>query len=222
MLLPYHNDCIPYQLPIYESNYLLHPHTGLQLIKVRAESMHLACLDTPGTMATVRGVEREELEGLCQGAKAGGLGEVCVANHIFPKGFVLSGTTPAVNFVKDELQKAGFSAKDVAVSGAFHSALMSSAVPKIGSALESVSLSPPTIPVYSNVTGLSYRSPEQIRTHLAAQVTQPVLWEQTIRNMIASSPHGITFVELGPGHQLKAMLKRIDKDAFQRCISIEA
>lgn len=183
--------------------------------------MHTACLETPGTMATVRGAEVEELTDLCLRAKAAGLGEVGVANHIFPKGHVVSGETPAVQFVKDEVQRAGFSVKDIAVSGAFHSALMSSAVPKIASALASVHLSPPTIPVYSNVTGLAYRTTEDIRTQLAAQVTQPVLWEQSVRNIVTSGLPELTFVELGPGRQLKAMLKRIDKDAFKRCISVE-
>ncbi len=183
--------------------------------------MQAACLEAPGTMATVRGIEGGELERLCQRAKASGVGEVCVANHIFPKGYVVSGTTPAVQFVKDELQQAGCSAKDIAVSGGFHSALMSSAVPKITSALESVRLSLPSIPVYSNVTGLPYRSTKDIKTQLSAQVTRPVLWEQSVRNIMASSPPGITFVELGPGHQLKVMLKRIDKDAFKQCVSVE-
>ena len=185
--------------------------------------MQEACQQPEGTMSSVIGIqETSSLESLCKEAKELGLGEVCIANYIFPRGFVVSGYKRAVDYVKQKAQSMfDASVKDVAVSGAFHSPLMSSAVPKLRTALDQIEISQPNIPVYSNVTGLPCRSTAEIKTQLAEQVVKPVLWEACIRNMIRDSCGMPVFVELGPGKQLKAMLKRIDREAFKRCLNFE-
>lgn len=194
--------------------------TGLHLIRIRAEAMNESCQENKGSMATVIGIQEETLLEFCEQAKQGGLGEACIANRIFPKGSVISGNTPAVDFVTDKAKKSGGSVKAVAVSGAFHSPLMTSAVPKLQAALEKVDVSPPRVPVYSNVTGLPYKTVDEIKTNLAAQVVKPVLWEASIRNMIVDHS-GATFVELGPGRQLKAILRRINRDTFKTCTNVD-
>jgi [acyl-carrier-protein] S-malonyltransferase len=88
---------------------------------------------------------------------------------------------------------------------------MASAQPKLQAALASVHLSPPPIPVLSNVTARPHADVEAIRARLVEQVTSSVRWEETIRYFLAD---GFTrFIELGPGTALSGFMKRIDKAA---------
>jgi [acyl-carrier-protein] S-malonyltransferase len=102
-------------------------------------------------------------------------------------------------------------AKELVVSGAFHSPLMESAKEKLGEELKSAQIFEARKPVYANVTALPVTSPEDIRSLLFRQVTSPVLWEQTIQNMWND---GFTdFVEIGPGKVLQGLVKRIAPQA---------
>ena len=198
-------------------------HVGLRLIKVRAEAMHEACLVTEGSMASLLNIEVDKVKQLCMEANETLGTHVCIGIHMFPKAMVISGTTKGVKFVKDKAETQGAVVKSVAVAGAFHSPLMNSAVPKLQRFLDSVDMVLPRIPVYSNVTSRPYSTVEEIKECLADQVTKPVLWEASIRNMLADRRGEIpsaTFVEVGSGKQLKAMLKRIDLDSFKTCRSV--
>ena len=183
--------------------------------------MQEACLLRAGAMLTVIGLDDKELERMCCDVQATQSGDVCIANYIFPRGHVISGCTRSVEVVSTRAQAAGASTKRVAVSGAFHSPLMEPAVATLRSVLEGLQIHSPKIPVYSNVTGRPYTSVSEIRECLALQVTRPVLWETVVRNMIQDHA-GIQFCEIGPGKQLKAMLRRIDREAYKQCINIEA
>ena len=184
--------------------------------------MQEACQQNEGTMLTVIGLPEEQLKQMChhvQNTERAGV--VCIANFIFPRGCVISGHVRAVEMVGTMAQEAGASIRKLAVSGAFHSPLMKPAVFKIRSVLDSIQIHPPKIPVYSNITGRPYSSVSEIRECLALQVTQPVLWETVIRNM-ARDNINIRFYEVGPGKQLRAMLHRIDREAYKQCTNIEA
>ena len=182
--------------------------------------MQNACQQHAGTMLTVIGLPEAELERMCREVQTEEGEAVCIANFIFPQGYVISGCVRSVEAVGIRAQGAGASTKPVSVSGAFHSPLMEPATAKLRSVLETLQINVPRIPVYSNVTGRPYSSVSEIRDGLALQVTSPVRWETALRNMIADNPD-IRFYEIGPGKQLKAMLRRIDKDAYKQCINIE-
>lgn len=168
-------------------------------------------------MLSVIGLHEDALQQLCSEAEKEGHGTVRIANYIFPKGFVLSGTSSSLQFVRRKVEtNRDVALKGVAVSGAFHSSLMSSAVQLLSDALAAVKVIMPRVPVYSNVTGQQYVSPEEIKHNLCAQVTHPVLWNLTIDNMLRDQPDA-TFVEVGPGRQLRAILKRINPMAFKYC-----
>ena len=206
--------------------------------------MHEACKEQPSGMLTLVGLEEQRVNLLCRMCKeklpTGA--EICIANYLFPKGYVVSGTGEALKLIRElasGLEDVRCTIKDVHVSGAFHSSLMTSAVVKLWKGLEKADISVPRIPVYSNVTGLPYSGVEEIRHRLAEQVIKPVLWEATMRNMIERArgreeePLGeeregegegegereVRFVEVGPGRQLRSMLKRIDNNAFKKCIN---
>jgi [acyl-carrier-protein] S-malonyltransferase len=88
---------------------------------------------------------------------------------------------------------------------------MASAQPKLQAELAKIQISPPVVPVISNVTAVAHSSPSEISTRLVEQVTSSVLWEKSMRALLAQ---GFTrFIELGPGTALSGFMKRIDKTA---------
>ena len=208
--------------------------------------MHDACTEQPSGMLTIVGLEEQTVNRLCLECKerlSRGAEEICIANYLFPKGYVISGTREALKLMRElvsGLRDVRCTVKEVRVSGAFHSKLLTSAVAKLRKGLEKAEISAPRIPVYSNVTGLPYSGVEEIRQRLAEQIIKPVLWETTIRNMIErgrekveeneggggerdgegeEDGREVQFVEVGPGRQLRSMLKRINSDAFKKCIN---
>jgi [acyl-carrier-protein] S-malonyltransferase len=99
----------------------------------------------------------------------------------------------------------------LAVAGAFHTSLMQPAVERLAAALAGVAMQPPRIPVIGNVDATAHRDPEAIRELLVKQVVSPVLWEDSLRKLLA---HGHSpFWEVGPGRVLRGLLKRIDRKA---------
>lgn len=183
--------------------------------------MHSACISTQSNMYTLIGLEENIITGLLSDAKQVYPNtELCIANYLFPKGYVVSGSRDAILLVNEKASAMGCVTKKVAVAGAFHSPLMKPALPSLQAALEVADISMPTVPVYSNVTGQPYMSIEEIRANLVTQVIKPVLWESTIRNMLETNDK-LKFVEIGSGTSLKAILKRIDKKAFKSCQSVE-
>ena len=200
--------------------------------------MHEACKEQPSGMLTLVGLEEQRVNDLCHECRdrlpRGA--EICIANYLFPKGYVVSGTEEAIKLMRElvsSLKDVRCTVKEVQVSGAFHSSLMTSAVAKLWKGLEIADISVPRMPVYSNVTGLPYSGVEEIRQRLAEQVVKPVLWEATIRNMVErgrekgeerereewEEEREVYFVEVGPGRQLRSMLKRIDNEAFKKYIN---
>lgn len=182
-------------------------------------------------MLTLVGLRLEDLQGIISTVKNSHPDcEVCVGNYLFPSGYVVSGNTEPVREVAAAAEGRGALIKEVRVSGAFHSQLMRPAVAELEAVLRNTDIQVPNFCVYSNVTGLPYQSVEEIRTGLALQLTKPVLWEDTMCDMIRNWLHRteatgdiegekeeVKFLEVGPGRQLKTILKRIDRTAFRSC-----
>jgi [acyl-carrier-protein] S-malonyltransferase len=125
---------------------------------------------------------------------------------------VISGETEKIaKAVELAKNKGARKAVELKVAGAYHSPLMASAQPKLAAELAKANVSVTTVPVISNVSALPYGRPDGIRLRLVEQVTSPVLWEQSMRVLLAQ---GFTrFIELGPGTALGGFMKRIDKSA---------
>jgi [acyl-carrier-protein] S-malonyltransferase len=179
---------------------------GLRLVRKRGRFMQEACDATRGTMAAVIGLDEAPTREVC--AQAG----VVLANLNCPGQLVISGE--AENIARAcELAKAKGArrALPLTVAGAYHSPLMASAQPKLAAELEQVQITPPQVPVISNVTAQPHSGPEAIRKLLVEQVTSSVRWEESMRYLLAQ---GYTrFIELGPGTALNGFMKRIDKNA---------
>src|SRR5205085_9769283 len=97
----------------------------------------------------------------------------------------------------------------LAVAGAFHTEIMKPADEKLAAALKDVPIQAPRLPVWSNVDARPHTDPNEIRNLLVRQVLQPVLWEQSMRNMLEAGFD--KFYEIGPGRVLAGLLKRVQR-----------
>ena len=177
---------------------------ALRLVAIRAQQMQLCCDKVPGTMAAIIGLEDKVVEDIC--AKAEGL--VIPANYNCDGQVVISGEKAAVEAACAQFLEAGAKrALPLSVSGSFHSPLMEPARAKLGEAIEATAFKAPSCPVYQNVTAKAETDPQVIKDNLLKQLTSPVRWTQTIRNMRADGAE--EFIELGPGNVLQGLLRRI-------------
>jgi len=179
---------------------------GLRVVCQRGRFMQEACEVTRGGMAAVIGLDEAPTREVC--AEAG----VVLANLNCPGQLVISGETDKIARAV-ELAKARGAKRAIAlpVAGAYHSPLMAGAQPKLQAELAKVKLSAPTVPVISNVTGQAHGGVAETSARLVDQVTSSVLWEKSMRQLLA---RGFTrFIELGPGSALSGFMKRIDKNA---------
>jgi [acyl-carrier-protein] S-malonyltransferase len=181
---------------------------GLRLVQQRALAMQRACELQPSTMAAVLGLEDEIVEQVC----ATITDEIVVAaNYNCPGQLVISGSIAGVEIACEKLKAAGAKrALILQVGGAFHSPLMEPAREELAAAIEKTTVSTPICAVYQNVNAKATTDPEEIKLNLIAQLTAPVRWTQTLKNMLAD---GAThFYEVGGnGSVLLGMLKKIDR-----------
>ncbi len=179
---------------------------GLRVVRQRGCFMQEACDVTHGGMAAIIGLDEAPTREVC--AEAG----VVLANLNCPGQLVISGEadkiTKAVELAKARGAKRAI---PLPVAGAYHSPLMAGARPKLQTELEKINIAAPNVPVISNVTALPHGRPSGIRERLVEQVTSPVLWEQSMRTLLAQE--FTCFIELGPGTALSGFMKRIDKKA---------
>jgi [acyl-carrier-protein] S-malonyltransferase len=180
---------------------------GLQLVYKRALAMQKACELEPSTMAAVIGVDDKTVEEICAETP-----EVVVpANYNCPGQIVISGSLAGIDAAMALLSQRG--AKRVlklVVGGAFHSPLMEPAALELAEAIASAAFQIPVCPVYQNVNALPSMEPEIIRNNLLAQLTSPVRWTQTVRNMVADG--AAFFTEIGPGKVLQGLVKKISPE----------
>jgi [acyl-carrier-protein] S-malonyltransferase len=181
---------------------------GLRLVQKRGEAMQAAADAAPSGMVSVLGLSTEKVEELC--AKARPAGQVQIANLLCPSNIVVSGSIAGCEAIERLAPEAGaMKTIRLAVAGAFHTDIMKPADEKLAAALAQCTLRPARLPVWSNVDAQPHTEPAEIQNLLVRQVLQPVLWEQTMRNLLAS---GVTkFYEIGPGRVLAGLLKRIER-----------
>jgi [acyl-carrier-protein] S-malonyltransferase len=190
---------------------------GLKLVRLRGEAMQAAAAATPSGMVSVLGLEESKVDELC--ARVEPFGRLWKANLLGPGNIVVSGESAALEHVESIAQELGaMKVIKLAVSGAFHSPLMKPADRQLAGFLASTPISPPRVPVYSNVDATPHPEPDDIRATLVSQVLEGVRWEESMRRMIADGFD--TFYEIGPGRVLTGLLKRIDRKL--PCTSIPA
>ena len=176
---------------------------GLRLVAIRAQAMQKACEAVPGTMAAVLALPAETVEEICAGID----GTVVAANYNCEGQIVISGEKSAVEEACRKMKEAGAKrALPLQVGGAFHSPLMEPARAELAEGIAKAQFSTPVCPVYQNVTAMPSTDPEEIKANLLAQLTAPVRWTQSVRNMIADGAS--EFIEVGPGNVLQGLVKK--------------
>ena len=180
---------------------------GLRVVQRRGQAMQAASDATPSGMVSLLLMERPQVEALCQEASAAG--SLQIANYLCPGNIVVSGANAACEKVAELAEKAGGRAVPLAVAGAFHTRIMQPADARLAEALAGVDLRKPEISVISNVDAAVHQDPDEIREILVRQVISPVLWEDSVRKLLAEGVD--QFYEIGPGKVLKGLLKRIDR-----------
>ncbi len=182
---------------------------GLRLVYARAMAMQKACEAAPSTMAAIIGLPDDVIEQVCvEVCREGNV--VVPANYNSPGQVVISGNVEAIQEACAKLKDAGAKrALPLAVGGAFHSPLMELARVELAKAIEAAPISKPICPVYQNVDAKPHTDSAEIKANLLKQLTSPVLWTQSVKNMVYN---GMTeFVECGPGQVLTGLIGRIQK-----------
>jgi [acyl-carrier-protein] S-malonyltransferase len=177
---------------------------GLRLVYKRATAMQKAGEENPGTMAAVLGLPDETVESICSEVED----TVVPANYNCPGQIVISGTLAGIDAACERLLAAGAKRTiKLNVGGAFHSPLMESARTSLAEAICEAVFRSPVCPVYQNVSACGEMDSEVIKRNLIAQLTAPVKWTQSVRNMVAAGASD--FTELGPGSVLQGLIKKI-------------
>lgn len=180
---------------------------GLRLVAVRAGAMQKACEMAPGTMAAVLKTEDAIIEDACRECK----GIVVPANYNSDGQVVISGEIAAIAEVTEVLKAKGVKrVMPLSVGGAFHSPLMEPARRELAEAIERVAFSKPVCPIYQNVDAKPHSEPSEIKANLLMQLTSPVRWTLTVKNMVADGAS--VFTEFGPGKVLSNLVSRIAPD----------
>ena len=180
---------------------------GLRLVYARALAMQKACEQNPSTMAAILGLPDETVEEI-----TAAIDDVVVpANYNSPGQIVISGSMTGIEKACEKLKEAGAKrALPLKVGGAFHSPLMEPARAELSDAIRATKITTPACPVYQNVSTVGETNPETIKANLVAQLTAPVKWTQSVRNMIADG--AAEFTELGPGSVLQGLILKINKE----------
>lgn len=176
---------------------------GFTLVTKRAEFMQSAAEQADSAMAAVLKLDNAKVEALCA-AHPG----VYPVNYNSPGQLVVAGLKTALPDFLTDVSAAGGRAVPLAVSGGFHSPFMAQAAERLGEVLADTEANAPQMPVYANFTAAPYTA-EEAKQLLETQVSHPVLWQQTVENMIAAGVD--TFVEVGPGKTLSGLIKKTNR-----------
>jgi [acyl-carrier-protein] S-malonyltransferase len=191
-------------------------HEAIKLVRARGTAMQEAGRKSAGTMAAIVGMAQQQVEECCLEASSEGI--VQCANFNSPGQVVISGSVEGVKNAMEICKAKGAKlVKELVVSGAFHSPLMASAAVELKEALDKTNFYDAKFPVYANVTAAPVTGKDEIKNLLFQQLTSPVRWEETIKNMVADGYD--EFYEIGPGKVLQGLVKRINPDV--KCFGID-
>ena len=181
---------------------------GLALVSKRAMAMQKACDIEPSTMAAILSLDDDLVVKTC--AEINKEETLVAANFNCPGQLVISGSEKGIDIAIEKFKKLGARrALKLPVGGAFHSPFMMPAQEELQKAINETNISTPICPVYQNATAKPSSNPEEIKQNLIIQLTAPVMWTQSVKNMIADG--ATNFTELGPGKVLQGLAKKIDR-----------
>ena len=189
------------------ANDVLSFEDGLRLVLKRALAMQKACEISRSTMAAVLGLDDKVVEQICAAID----GIVVAANYNCPGQLVISGECTAVELACEKMKEAGAKRTLILpVGGGFHSPMMEPARSELALAIEATDFSKPSCAIYQNVNAKAVLNPQEIKNNLITQLTAPVLWTQSVVEMIADG--ATSFTEIGPGKVLVGLVGKINRE----------
>ena len=181
---------------------------AVKLVRRRGELMYESGVRRPGAMAAILGDTAEPIESICARATAEA-GLVSPANYNSPGQVVISGEEAGVERAMALAKESGAKrAMRLNVSGAFHSALMETALDGLSQAIAKTTFTNPRFPVYANVNSEAVTLGERARQLLLQQLTRPVRWADEVAAIAERLPNAL-YVEMGPGTVLTGLVKKI-------------
>ena len=188
---------------------------GLLLVKERARLMDEAGRENPGGMASIIGLQEEQVLEIC--SKSSRAGYVGIATQNCEGHTVISGEFPSLHKAMELAQEAGArTVITLPISIASHSPLMEKASLSMKNLLEQTTLQNPTIPIVGNVNADVLRSKEDVFIELRDQLTERVHWERCVQQIQKMDAEML--FEVGPGSVLTKLVRRIDKT--QKVVSL--
>jgi [acyl-carrier-protein] S-malonyltransferase len=189
---------------------------AVRLVRRRGEYMQEAVPPGEGAMAAILGLRPSRVAEICRGAAQGQV--VAPANLNSPDQMVISGHAAAVKRAVEQASAGGAKrAVVLAVSAPFHSELMQPAQERLEKDLRATAFAPLRIPLVTNADAAILTSGDLAREALVRQVTLPVRWEESMRELIEEGTN--TFVEVGPGRVLTGLLRQIERSVH--CFNVE-
>jgi [acyl-carrier-protein] S-malonyltransferase len=179
---------------------------AVKIVRLRGKFMQEAVPVGEGAMAAILGMEREQIERICDEVSSGEV--LTPANFNCPGQIVIAGHTKAVGRAIERVKQEGKKAVLLPVSAPFHSPLMRPAGERLEKVLEGISVNDLKIPVVTNVEAEVNDSKDMIKGLLVAQVSRPVRWEESMEKIIERGIEQV--LEIGPGKVLSGLMKRID------------
>jgi [acyl-carrier-protein] S-malonyltransferase len=189
---------------------------AVKLVRQRGRYMQEAVPTGEGAMAAILGLSPADIAEVCKKAAAGEV--VSAANLNSPEQTVIAGNAHAVKRAVEIASQSGAKrAVVLAVSAPFHCALLAPAQQRLEADLRAAAFGPLRFPLITNVDAEAVLSGEEAREALIRQVTLPVRWHESVREMIERGVN--IFVEVGPGKVLSGLLRQIDRSV--RCLNVE-
>ena len=179
---------------------------AVQIVRLRGRFMQEAVPVGEGAMAAILGMERRQVEKLCEEAAQGEV--LTPANFNCPGQIVIAGHAKAVERAMERVKQEGKKAVPLPVSAPFHSPLMKPAGERLEKVLEGIPIQDLKIPVVTNVEADINRSKERVKELLVTQVWSPVRWEESMQKITEDGIEQI--LEIGPGKILSGLMKRIN------------
>jgi len=184
--------------------------SGVQLVAARGRAMQTAASAVSSSMASVIGVEKDQVSAFCDQARQPG--EILqLANLLCPGNIAISGHNASIDACEKLVTEAGFRFIRLAVAGAFHTDIMQPAVSELQRALVQAQLADAKVPLVANVDAQAHRHASEFTELLPRQIVSPVLWEASLRTLLSMGVE--QFYEIGTGRVLTGTLKRTDRKA---------
>jgi [acyl-carrier-protein] S-malonyltransferase len=179
---------------------------AVMLTEKRGMFMQEAVPEGKGLMAAIIGLDRQKVDEICLSVESG---YVSSANYNSPGQIVIAGEKSAVEDAMKLAKNAGAKrALALSVSAPSHCTLMVEASNRLAELLNTIEIKDPEVPIVNNADAVLLTTADRIKASLIKQLNSPLLWEDSVRNIVEAGVD--TIIEVGPGKVLSGLIKRIE------------